>query len=327
MYKEYFGLSDYPFNLTPDPKYLVVTPGYNEILAGLYYGIEMAKGLTVVTGEVGTGKTTALRWIIRRLQTGVLASYIINPHLSIEEFYYHLTDMLGLKHWSNKSEMLTQLGNLLEQRHQRAMRTILIVDEAHQLSDEVLEEIRLLLNFESDSAKHLQVVLAGQPELTEKLRQPNLRQLKQRVALRCTMPILNSLEDVERYITERLKIAEAKQTDIFSNEAIELIYQCSEGIPRQVSNLCDNALLSAYAAGRTTIGREIVAEVAENLDMLPDPSGLLASERMAEASTGVLTRQAKEELLDDNQQNLEIGTKRAKRGRVKDRDFNGLREV
>src|SRR5215210_1429326 len=245
MYKSFFGLTEYPFNLTPDPKFVVTSPGYNEILAGLYYGIEMGKGLTVLTGEVGTGKTMALRWIIRRLESGVLASYVVNPHLSIEEFYHYLGDMLGLKHWSNKSELLNRLGSLLEERHQRGLRTVLIVDEAHELSDGVLEEIRLLLNFESDTAKHLQIILTGQPELTERLRQPNLRQLKQRVAFRCKMPILPNVDEVKRYISDRLEIAGWKGVEIFTPQAIDLIYQCSGGIPRQINNLCDNSLLLA----------------------------------------------------------------------------------
>ena len=302
MYKSFFGLTEYPFSLTPDPKFIVVTPEYHEILAGLYYGIEMAKGLTVVTGEVGTGKTTALRWIIHRLESGVQAGYICNPHLSVEEFYHYLADMLGLKQWSNKSELLSQLGSLLEQRHQRGLRTVLIVDEAHELSDQVLEEIRLLLNFESDTAKHLQIILTGQPELTEKLRQPNLRQLKQRVAFRCKMPILPDVSEIKRFITDRLVIAGSAAPDIFTDEAIDLIYQCSAGIPRQINNLCDNALLSAYSANKNYVDRTIIEEVAENLDMLPDRLSLLGSERddAPPVSSSVLTSIGRKELLKED---------------------------
>src|SRR5215210_7258057 len=127
MYKEFFNLKEYPFSLTPDPRFIVFTSSYNELLASLYYGVEMAKGLIVLTGEVGTGKTTALRWIIRRLDSSVVAAYIVNPHLSIEEFYHHLTEMLGIREWSNKTALLTQMGKLLEDRHRRGLRTILIV--------------------------------------------------------------------------------------------------------------------------------------------------------------------------------------------------------
>ncbi len=301
MYKEFFNLKDYPFSLTPDPKFIVFTPSYNELLASLYYGIEMAKGLIVLTGEVGTGKSTALRWIIRRLDSSVVAAYIVNPHLSIEEFYHHVSEMLEIKEWANKTELLTEMARILEDRHRRGLRTVLIVDEAHELSDEVLEEIRLLLNFESDNAKHLQIVLTGQPELREKLRKTNLRQLKQRIALRCEMPALTNVQEVKRYITERLFIGGSKQPNIFSPYAIDFIFQCSEGIPRLINNLCDNAMIAAYAAGEQVIGRSVIEAVAENLDLLPDKDGLLPSDRAVEVvgSARVLTPVGHEELLSD----------------------------
>jgi general secretion pathway protein A len=301
MYKEFFNLKEYPFSLTPDPKFIVFTPSYNELLASLYYGIEMAKGLIVLTGEVGTGKSTALRWIIRRLDSSVLAAYIVNPHLSIEEFYYHLTEMLGITGWSNKTELLNEMSRMLEDRHRRGLRTVLIVDEAHELADPVLEEIRLLLNFESDNAKHLQIILTGQPELTETLRRPNLRQLKQRIALRCVMPAMQSVSEVKRYITERLFIAGAQQPNVFSPYAIDYIFQCSEGIPRLINNLCDNSMIAAYAAGDEVIGRSTVEAVAENLDLLPDRNTVLPSDRPVEAvsSARVLTPIGHEELLND----------------------------
>lgn len=298
MYKEFFGLEDYPFTLTPDPRFLVFTPSYNEVLASLYYGLENAKGLIVLTGEVGTGKTTALRWILRRLDSSVLAAYIFNPRLSIDEFYHHVSQMLNIRDWTNKAELLEEMGKVLEARHKRGLRTVLIIDEAHELSDYVLEEIRLLMNFESDNAKHLQIVLTGQPELREKLNQPNLRQLKQRVALRCKMHSLPSVDEMERYITERLLIAGSDQPNIFTPGAVDFIFQCSEGIPRQINNLCDNALLAAYAAGDQIVGRAVIEEVADNLDLLPHNETVAAMEKPVEkvAAVGVLTAEAKEEL-------------------------------
>lgn len=281
MYKEFFELKDYPFSLTPDPRFIVFTPKYNELLAGIYYGVEMAKGLMILTGEVGTGKTTALRWIIRRLDSSVLAAYIFNPHLTIDEFYQHISEMLGLGEHDSKTGLLLEMGKLLEERHKRGLRTMLIVDEAHELSDELMEEIRLLLNFESDSAKFLQIILTGQPELKERLRRRDLRQLKQRIALRCEMPILSDVGEVERFIIERMKMAGAKDDSIFKGEAIELIYQCSEGIPRQVNNLCDNALIAAFAANQKTVTRPMVEDVASNLDLLPDRDSLFARDKQA----------------------------------------------
>jgi general secretion pathway protein A len=298
MYKEFFGLEDTPFTLTPDPRFIVFTPSYNEVLASLYYGLENAKGLIVLTGEVGTGKTTALRWILRRLDSSVLAAYVFNPRLSIDEFYHHVTQMLNIKDWTNKAELLQVMGKVLEERHRRGLRTVLIIDEAHELSDYVLEEIRLLMNFESDNAKHLQIVLTGQPELREKLNQPNLRQLKQRVALRCKMHALPNVDEVERYITERLLIGGSDQPNIFTPGAIDFIFQCSEGIPRQINNVCDNSMLAAYAAGEQIIGRQIIEEVADNLDLLPRKDALFANEKAVEnvGSSRVLTTEAREEL-------------------------------
>ena len=309
MYREFFGLEDTPFTLTPDPRFIVFTPSYNEVLASLYYGLENAKGLIVLTGEVGTGKTTALRWILRRLDSSVLAAYVFNPRLSIDEFYHHVTQLLGIRDWSNKAELLSEMGGVLEERHRRGLRTVLIIDEAHELSDFVLEEIRLLMNFESDNAKHLQIVLTGQPELREKLNQPGLRQLKQRVALRCKMHQLPNVDEIERYITERLLIAGSDEPNIFTPGAIDFIFQCSEGIPRQINNLCDNALLAAYAAGEQVIGRQIIEEVADNLDLLPRNEALLASDKAVEKirSAGVLKSEAREELWK-NQSRVEIAS-------------------
>lgn len=296
MYKEFYGLEEMPFTLTPDPRFLVFTPSYNEVLATLYYGLENSKGLIVLTGEVGTGKTTALRWILRRLDSSVLAAYVFNPRLSVEDFYTHVTSMLDLKGWETKAELLTMLGKTLEDRHRRGLKTVLIIDEAHELSDYVLEEIRLLLNFESDAAKHLQIVLTGQPELRNVLNKPNLRQLKQRVALRCSMHALPDVEETERYITERLLLAGAKQPNIFTPGAIDYIYRCSEGIPRQVNNLCDNALLAGYGAGEPFISRQIIEEVADNLDLLPRQP-VTEEEPLAVQPAKVLTSEARQELL------------------------------
>jgi general secretion pathway protein A len=296
VYKDFYGLEEMPFTLTPDPRFLVFTPSYNEVLATLYYGLENSKGLIVLTGEVGTGKTTALRWILRRLDSSVLAAYVFNPRLSVEDFYTHVTGMLDLKSWETKAELLNLLGKTLEERHRRGLKTVLIIDEAHELSDYVLEEIRLLLNFESDAAKHLQIVLTGQPELRNVLNKPNLRQLKQRVALRCNMHRLPNAGETERYITERLLLAGAKQPNIFTPGAIDYIFRCSEGIPRQVNNLCDNALLAGYAAGEPFISRQIIEEVAENLDLLPRQP-LADNESATIAPSQILTGEAREELL------------------------------
>ena len=279
MYAEFYGLKELPFALTPDPRFIYFTPSHTEVMANLHYGIESGKGLIVVTGEVGTGKTTILRWMMQRLDRTVLVAYIFNPRLSVTEFYQHVASLLDVQKWETKPELLVALGQALESRHSRGLRTVLIIDEAQGLSPSVLEEIRLLSNFESNTAKQLQIVLTGQPELRDVLNNPDLRQLKQRVALRCVIKPLPNVEETDRYITSRLLVGGATRTDMFSPEAVDYIYRCTEGIPRNINNLCDNALLAGYAAGEPTIGRSIIEEVAEGFDMLPRPDrGMQAGE-------------------------------------------------
>src|SRR6266849_3547183 len=269
MYAEFYGLKELPFALTPDPRYIYFTPSHTEVMANLHYGIESGKGLIVVTGEVGTGKTTMLRWVMQRLDRTVLDAYIFNPRLSVPEFYQHLAALFDIRNWETKSDLLIELGKVLDSRHSRGLRTVLIVDEAHGLSTNVLEEVRLLCNFESDTAKKLQIVLTGQPELRTVLNYSNLRQLKQRVALRCEITALPNVEETAQYISSRLKVAGAERADIFSPGAIDYIFRCSEGIPRNINNLCDNALLNGFAAGEPIISRAAVQEVAETFDVLP----------------------------------------------------------
>ncbi len=284
MYREFYGLKELPFALTPDPRFIYFTPSHTEAMANLHYGVESGKGLIVVTGEVGTGKTTILRWMMQRLDRTVQVGYVINPRLSVPEFYQHIARLLDVAEWQNKSELLFALGATLEARHARGLSTVLIIDEAHGLSTAVLEEIRLLSNFESDAAKHLQIVLTGQPELRAVLNNPELRQLKQRVALRCEIMPLPSVAETAKYIKARLTVAGAARTDIFSPGAIDYIFRCAAGIPRQINNLCDNALLAGFAANQQQIDRATVEEVAGTFDMLPDVQrGLSPVERIAPA--------------------------------------------
>jgi general secretion pathway protein A len=265
-------------------------------MANLHYGIESGRGLIVVTGEVGTGKTTLLRWMMQRLDRTVMVAYIFNPRLSVTEFYQYLTTLFNIGAWENKSDLLLELGKVLEARHNRGLRTVLVVDEAHGLSTEVLEEIRLLCNFESDTAKHLQIVLTGQPELREVLNQPDLRQLKQRVALRCEITALPNIEETTQYICSRLKAAGATKTDIFSPGAVDYIFRCSAGIPRNINNLCDNALLNGFASGATVISRAIIEAVAATFDMLPRNGYAEPSMPVQETAARIFNSSARAEL-------------------------------
>jgi general secretion pathway protein A len=296
VYAEFYGLKELPFALTPDPRFIYFTPSHTEVMANLHYGIESGKGLVVVTGEVGTGKTTILRWMMQRLDRTVLVAYIFNPRLSVAEFYQHVATLLDVQKWETKSELLLELGRALESRHSRGLRTVLIIDEAQGLSPHVLEEIRLLSNFESDTAKQLQIVLTGQPELREVLNNPDLRQLKQRIALRCVIKPLPNVEETDRYITSRLLVAGAERTDIFSPGAIDYIFRCSDGIPRNINNLCDNALLAAYAAGETVVGRSVIEDIAETFDMLPRSDRGLPSNEEREAPARIFSSSGRAEL-------------------------------
>ncbi|HKP37109.1 MAG TPA: AAA family ATPase [Pyrinomonadaceae bacterium] len=278
MYTEFYGLNELPFALTPDPRYLYFTPSHTEVMANLHYGIESGRGLIVVTGEVGTGKTTLLRWMMQRLDRTVMVAYIFNPRLSVPEFYQYLATLFDIQNWENKSELLMELGKVLDSRHSRGLRTVLVVDEAHGLSTEVLEEIRLLCNFESDTAKHLQIVLTGQPELRDVLNYTHLRQLKQRVALRCEINALPNVDETAHYIASRLKVAGARNPDMFSPGATDYIFRCSGGIPRNINNLCDNAMLNGFASGEQIISRAMIEEVAATFDMLPRKDREHASE-------------------------------------------------
>jgi hypothetical protein len=196
-----------------------------------------------------------------------------------------MATLFNITNWENKSDFLIELGKVLDSRHSRGLRTVLIVDEAHGLSTSVLEEVRLLCNFESDTAKQLQIVLTGQPELRTVLNYSELRQLKQRVALRCEISALPNVEETAQYIALRLKVAGAERTDIFSPGAVDYIFRCSEGIPRNINNLCDNALLNGFAASEPVISRAAVEEVAGTFDMVPctDRGGQNGHEREAAA--------------------------------------------
>jgi general secretion pathway protein A len=267
MYKEFYGLRDIPFSLTPDPRFLYFTASHREVMANLHYGIQHGKGLIVATGEVGTGKTTMLRAMLARLDRSVLTCYVFNPGLSVAEFYHYIATSFGVTQYASKSELLMKLGRLLMTRHARGLRSVLIVDEAQGLSHELLEEVRLLLNFETYTEKQLQIILAGQPELRQVLNDPSLRQLKQRISLRCEIKALRA-DEVPVYIRARLKTAGATRLDLFTSDAIAVIYRASEGVPRLINNICDNALLNGFAVGAKQITQKIVNEVVEDLDLL-----------------------------------------------------------
>jgi type II secretory pathway predicted ATPase ExeA len=267
MYRKFYGLTRNPFELSPDPFFFYATERHNEALAVLAHGVLGQKGFAVVTGEVGTGKTLLVRCLLDALTRKQVAfAYVYNPMLSVPDFLAHLLNDLGLPSATRtKGESLSQLNNYLLVRSRRGATTALIVDEAQLLSWELLEEIRLLTNLETSRHKLLQIVLVGQPELDRRLDSQELRQLKQRIGLRCHLEPLG-LEQVRGYIYRRLEVAGANshRTIIFPEHTIEAIYKFSCGIPRLVNTLCENSLVAGYGRQVGTITPEIVQEVAED---------------------------------------------------------------
>jgi general secretion pathway protein A len=268
MYRKFYGLTRSPFEVSPDPYFFYPTPGHNEALALLTYGVLRRKGFVVVTGEVGTGKTLLVRCLLDSLALNKIAfAYIYNPVLTVQSFLEQVLTDLGLPAAARtKSEALSRLNNYLMARSRENLTTALVVDEAQLLDWNLLEEIRLLTNLETTSHKLLQIILAGQPELDRKMDSYELRQLKQRIGLRCQLLPLGQA-DVEGYITRRLELAGRKpgERPIFSAEAVETIYQFSQGIPRLVNTLCENSLLLGYGLQMNQIPRTVVRGAAADL--------------------------------------------------------------
>ena len=269
MYEPYYNLKERAFNLTPDPRFLYFTERHCEALANLVYGIRERKGFLVLSGEVGTGKTTLINALLDTLErANVLSALIFNPILSVSEFFEYLMNEFNLKaSGRSKSQILVTLNSLLLERYRMGQVTVLIVDEAQNLSSELLEEIRLLTNLETATEKLLQILLVGQPELSLKLNSPDLRQLKQRINLRCSLDPLSMFETKE-YINTRLEIAGLPNQQLFPDATIGEIFRCSGGIPRLINTICDNALLTGYACDAKIVGIEIIREVCEDLEIV-----------------------------------------------------------
>src|SRR5215472_7875068 len=285
MYQRFFRLRESPFNVNPDPRYLFLTSHIQEALAGLTYGIQNRKGFILLTGEVGTGKTTLLNRLLDWLRgQRVATAYIFNSCLGVNHLFdFMMADFEIPCESREKSQVLLRLNHWLLERYRAGETAVLIVDEAQNLSSDVLEEIRLLTNLETSTEKLLQIVLAGQPELEEKLKAPSLRQLRQRITLRCrTAPL--SLEETFGYVAERLRIAGANGEPVFSKEAIETVHLYSRGIPRVVNLLCEHAMIAAYVDDLRPIPAHLVEQVAREFqldEIAPIVSGRLSAAAQA----------------------------------------------
>ena len=274
MYQRFYGLRELPFELTPNPKFLFLTPGHREALSNLQYGVSSAKSLTVLVGEAGTGKTTLLRAVLESEEnTRVQWVYLNNPLLTREDFVRTLAIRfaLGAEAGLSKSAFVDALERALVERRARGETTVLVVDEAQSLSYELLEEIRLLANIETSTEKLLVVILAGQPEFAARLNEPGLRQLKQRVALRCEIAPFQ-LSETAAYVGSRIRTA-GGEAQLFTREAVMASHEHARGIPRTINVICDNSLLGAFALGRPQVDREIVLEVVRDFDFRGDGAG------------------------------------------------------
>src|SRR5438876_833642 len=268
MYKEFFGLRANPFNVNPDPRYLFLTRHTEEALACLTYGIQSRKGFVLLTGEVGTGKTTLINKLLEWLRAQqVPTAFIFNSRMNVPQFLDYMMADFGIPCDSrSKSQILLRLYNWLLERYRAGETAVLVVDEAQNLADEVLEEIRMMTNLETFTEKLLQIVLVGQTELEQKLKQPNLRQLRQRLTLRAkTHPL--TLEETRSYIQQRLRIAGSNGQAIFDGEALTAIHRYSSGIPRVVNLICEHCLVSAFVDQQKVVNVGIVDAVARDFDL------------------------------------------------------------
>jgi general secretion pathway protein A len=268
VYESYFGLRQKPFAMTPDPSFLFQTPTHREALAALLYGVLHEKGFIVLTGDAGTGKTTLLSRMLRMIpQTKVAFSLVLNPTLSADEFLESALIDFGIEEIpASKGRRLIRLQEFLIATSRAGKVCVLVADEAHKLSGEVLEEIRLLTNFETADRKLLQIVLAGQTELRNKLNTDDLRQVKQRIAVRCELRPLSGAE-VAQYMYFRWARAGANNEPPFDEGAMRTIARASKGIPRVVNALCDNALTSIYATGDPFVTASHALQAADDLDL------------------------------------------------------------
>jgi general secretion pathway protein A len=268
MYEAFYGLRERPFELTPNPRFLLMTPRHREALTTLEYGLTARTGIALLLGEAGTGKTTIVHAALQSQRVRQSrAVYLNNPALTRTEFVEFLAAGFGLTADAarSKTRCLSELTEVLVTRHAAGVMSALVIDEAQCLPDELLEEVRLIANIESATEKLLSIVLAGQPEIAYRLNQPSLRQLKQRIGLRCMLTAL-SLAETSAYVRERMRIAGGETDDVFTDDAIQMIHDRSRGIPRLISVIADNALVTGFALDYRPVDRDVILEVCRDFD-------------------------------------------------------------
>ena len=294
MYEQYYGFRERPFDLTPNPRYLFLTPKHQEALSTLRYGLSSRKGITLLIGEAGTGKTTLLNVVLASIRPALdRCVYINNPTLTRGEFFELLASGFGLegKAVSSKTRFLLELTRGIHERHRLGGLTAIVIDEAQSLPDALLEEVRLLANIETAVEKLLPVLLVGQPELARRLDEPGLQQMKQRVALRSEIGPL-SLPETAGYIAGRIRIAGGDVSQVFTRDAVVAIFDRSRGIPRTISVICDNALVTGFATDAKPITKKVVLEVCSDLALPAREAGPQAPGRHVLSLKGPPARQA-----------------------------------
>lgn len=271
MYEAFFGLRERPFDLAANPRFMHWTAQHQEALSNVQYGLTSRKGLTLLLGDAGTGKTSVLTAAVEAMNGSAMLCWLNNPTLTRQEFLEALASKFGLsrKAASSKTRMLAEIESKLSETRHAGRVAALVVDEAQSLPDELLEEIRLLVNLVVDGETLLPVILAGQPELASRLNREALRQIKQRVALRCSLAPLD-LGQTGSYIARRIQVAGGKSFQVFSREAVGAIHAASRGIPRLISVISDNALVSGFAVGARPVTRAVVEEVCRDFDLMKD---------------------------------------------------------
>jgi general secretion pathway protein A len=266
VYLEYYNLTEAPFDITPNPRFLFYSAKHREAFNHLLYGIRERKGFVQLTGEVGAGKTTLCRAILEELEGKFATALILNPLMSAEELVKAIAVEYGLPcNGLDRLDTLAVINQFLLQQVERGQDTVLIIDEAQDLTDELLEQVRLLSNLETDNRKLLQIVLMGQPELRDRLNNPRLRQLRQRITVRYHLPPLNR-QEVNQYIQHRLQVAGAKGSPYFTQPALWRVYNYSQGIPRLLNAICDKALLAGFVNQREKIDFGIIGRAVRELE-------------------------------------------------------------
>jgi len=254
MYLQHYGLREMPFNITPDPRYLFFSRQHREAVNSLVYGIEQRAGFMALVGEVGSGKTTVCRAVLSRLPAGVETALVLNPCLTGNQLMQAILQDLGVEaRTRDRLRLVEMLNQFLLDRANRGVNVAVVIDEAQDMSPELMEQVRLLSNLETDAHKLMQMVLAGQPELDRRLAMSELRQLRQRISIRCVLDPLEP-EDVRGYVGHRLRIAGADDAGLFDDAALRVVHRASHGIPRLINKVCDRAMLAGFAAGVRRIG-------------------------------------------------------------------------